>query len=464
MLRPFSRKVYMLRWVSNLERIGQGSADNLLEITTRDPSNWRLHEWYYAGNIYASADELRAAMRSPGFQKDMVNLDGEWTDTEDFGDGPSGRELPPPAMIQAQGNRYKLDKKEKFISWMGFEFYISASAHTAAALHDIRFNGESIIHELGLQEALAHYSGDDPIQGGLLFLDTYFGMGLRMFELVPGYDCPPYATFLDTTFHKDGSPITNKNSICIFEYTADHPMQRHTSGFQVSISRNTYLVVRFVSTVGNYDYTFDYTFYLDGTIEVKVRASGFIFGSFWSSTTGKSQGEYGYRVHDALATSMHDHVINFKADLDIAGTANTLKRVAVEPHSKSYPWDDETTSPRNSMHLVYRNVTSETGLLWPKNSADMYIVLNEDTENEWGEKRGYRIMPGTGIATPAHLEILNSTSLRKAALWAEQDLWVVKQKDTEPMSAHYSNVISSTDPLVNFGKFLDGENIEQEDL
>ncbi|RFU26755.1 hypothetical protein B7463_g9580, partial [Scytalidium lignicola] len=435
-----------------------------MELTTRDSVNWKLHEWYYGGRIYSSADELRAAMQSPDFKIDVVNMDGEWTDTEDLGEGNPGRELPPPAMIQPQGNRYKIDKEEGFVLWMGFEFYLSTSAHTAVALHDIKFDGDNVIYELGLQEALAHYAGDDPVQGGLLFLDTYFGMGLRMFELVPGYDCPAYATYLPVTFNKDGSSVSYKNSICIFEYTADHPIQRHTSDFQVSISRNTYLVVRYVSTVGNYDYTIDYIFYLDGTIEVKLRASGFIFGSFWSSSSSKTEGEYGYRVHDALATSMHDHVINFKADLDIAGTANTLQRVAVEPHTKGYPWDDEITSPRNSMHLVYRNVTKETAIDWPKNSAEMYIVLNDDAENTWKEKRGYRIMPGSGIATPSHLEILNSTSLRKSSAWASQDLWVVKQKDTEPMSANYLNFLDPMDPLVDFSKFVDGEDIEQEDL
>ena len=42
------------------------------------------------------------------------------------------------------------------------------------------------ISQLGLQEALANYAGGDPSQSGLFFLDTFFGMGSRMFELVPG--------------------------------------------------------------------------------------------------------------------------------------------------------------------------------------------------------------------------------------------------------------------------------------
>lgn len=100
--------------------------------------------------------------------------------------------------------------------------------------------------------------------------------------------------------------------MCIFEYTADHALQRHTAASHVSISRNTYLVMRSVSTLGNYDYTVDYIFYLDGTIEVKVRASGFIFAAFWAA--GKeNEGEYGYRVHDAVCFFLFLASSNFTA-------------------------------------------------------------------------------------------------------------------------------------------------------
>ena len=222
-----------------------------------------------------------------------------------------------------------------------------------------------------------------------------------------------------------------------------------------------------MSTVGNYDYTIDYLFYLDGSIEVKVRASGFIFGAFYGATelsnTTKSS-EYGYRIHDAVSSSMHDHVLNFKADLDIAGTTNTLVRVGIEPASVSYEWEQADRSSRNTMRLVNTPVLEETGLDWPQNSGAMYVVLNKDSTNVWGENRGYRIVPGTGMGTPPHLTILNSTSLGKAAEWAGRDLWVVKQKDTEPRSASPMNFVEPYSPLVDFAKFVDQEAIVQEDL
>jgi primary-amine oxidase len=171
--------------------------------------------------------------------------------------------------------------------------------------------------------------------------------------------------------------------------------------------------------------------------------------------------EYGYKIHDVVASSMHDHGINFKADFDIAGTANTLYRVDIAPLVRKYPWDD---SPRNTMHLVHNPITTETGLDWPANSGAMYVILNNDSTNAWGEKRGYKITPGTGMGTPPHLTVLNSPALGKAAGWASRDLWVLKQKDTERRSASEFNAMQPLDPLIDFEKMVDGESVVQDDL
>jgi primary-amine oxidase len=96
--------------------------------------------------------------------------------------------------------------------------------------------------------------------------------------------------------------------------------------------------MRATAVVGNYDYTVDYVFYLDGSTEVKVRASGYIQGVYYAP--GESE-QYGFRFHDQFATSMHDHVINFKADLDIVDAPNTLVKISIDPKTRTYPWSEE---------------------------------------------------------------------------------------------------------------------------
>lgn len=182
-------------------------------------------------------------------------------------------------------------------------------------------------------------------------------------------------------------------------------------------------------------------------------------------------------MHDALSSSLHDHVISFKADLDVAGTANDMVRLAVEPTTTSYPWDQPHVPLRSTMHLVERPVTHETGLDWPRNAAEMYLVYaspsgessstssasksKSSATNRWGERRGYRIAPGTGMGNPPHLTVLNSTSLGRSARWAERDIWVLRRKDEEPRAADPLSYLDTANPLVDFSLIADGETLEQ---
>jgi len=43
-------------------------------------------------------------------------------------------------------------------------------------LHDIKFQGERIIYSIGLEEAIAQYAGNDPVQSGTAYLGSSFPM------------------------------------------------------------------------------------------------------------------------------------------------------------------------------------------------------------------------------------------------------------------------------------------------
>jgi primary-amine oxidase len=92
----------------------------------------------------------------------------------------------------------------------------------------------------------------------------------------------------------------------------------------------------------------------------------------------------------------------------------------------------------------------------------MYVVVNKDSVNPYGEFRGYRIAPGVG--SPIYLTSQDSSVVGKSANFAKHHLYVTKRKDTEPRSASYLNGVDHQNPHVDFEKFFDGENIEQEDM
>ncbi|KAF2225193.1 hypothetical protein BDZ85DRAFT_233684 [Elsinoe ampelina] len=426
------------------------------DVTGRDPAQWKFEGWLYNDIFYETTDEFRAAFNSPGFVRLPPNVDGTWAQTDQAGPVLPFDDESPPVMVAPSGPRYAVDVERKYVEYMDWSFYIGFTRDRGMALYDIKYKGQRILYELGLQEALAHYASNDPFQSGTAYLDSYYGFGPYAFELVNGYDCPSYATYLNSTFYVSEQTRTHLNSICLFEYDADYPMQRHSTSSYVSVRKNVYLTVRSVSTVGNYDYAFSYTFSQDGTIGMEVRASGYIQSTYGASYNA----DFGWQIHDALSGSMHDHVLNYKADFDILGTDNSLLIQEQIPITRSFSW---SPTPRNTMQLVRSYVESEASsrLFWGPNGATEYVVVNRDAPNKYGNPRGYRILPS---APTAHLTVQNSSSLRRSANWASHDVQVTRQHDHEPRAAHPYNSQDVNDPPIDFDRFFDGESLDQQDL
>ncbi|RPA87874.1 copper amine oxidase [Ascobolus immersus RN42] len=426
------------------------------DITGRDPSKWKILGLLHDGIYYDTVEDFRKAFEAGKVKALPVNEDGPWGWSDPDGEGLLNDDLHPPVQIAPSGARYQLDKEEKYVEWMGFSFYIGFSRDTGMRLFDIRYKGERIIYELGLQEALAHYAGNDPTQSGTAYLDTFYGFGPWAFELLKGYDCPTYATYLNSTYFKEETHATHINSLCLFEHDAGYPLARHTKSTMATSTKNIYLVLRSISTVGNYDYMFDYHFHLDGSMSVEVRASGYIQSAFFAHNQ-----EYGYQIHDALSGSMHDHVLNYKVDFDIAGTENSVRTTEFIPTTEKYHWNQG--KPRNTMKLKRGWVDNEDqgSINWHPNGAMSYAVVNKNEKNKFGEYRGYKLHPATGVI---HATVEDSSNLLKSAEWAKHHLYITKHKESERSSAHPYNPIDTEEPVVDFSKFLDGESLDQEDI
>ncbi|KAH7309874.1 copper amine oxidase [Stachybotrys elegans] len=361
----------------------------------------------------------------------------------------NGDELPhddksPPVTILPDGARYEFDPDQNYVSWMGFSFYV-ATGPAGISLHDVHFRGERVVYELAMQEALAHYAGPDESQTYASYLDVT--IDFMNFNLIPGYDCPSYATYTD--------------AFCLFEFPKDYPMSRHYDWSSFHATKNIAFMVRSISTIGNYDYQTTYEFYYDGSIQVLVRASGYIQGS--SNVNATNAWDYGFHIRKDLSGSMHDHVLNFKADLDILGTNNTLFKSEFVPHSQVYPWSGGEVV--NTMKVERSFVTNEDQgkINWAPNAAAAYSVVNKDKPNCNGEFPGFRIYPSTGSTT--HLTVQNSTVFGNLVNWATHHMYALRRKDSEPVSAHpRSSGWSDQAIAVDFNDFFDGESIEQEDI
>lgn len=127
-------------------------------------------------------------------------------------------------------------------------------------------------------------------------------------------------------------------------------------------------------------------------------------------------------------------------------------------------------------------ITSEDEgkLNWDVNNAIMYSVVNRDAPNQYGEYRGFKILPGKSThyrflifpkltLIPAtgnrnHLTVQNSSTLGASVNWATNHLYAVQRKDNEPHSAYPYNAYDPYHPVVDFNKFFNGESLDQEDI
>ncbi|KAL6824800.1 amine oxidase catalytic domain-containing protein [Trichoderma sp. SZMC 28015] len=427
-----------------------------LDITGRDPSKWSLIGWYYNGIYYPTTSAFRTAAMSNNFTVLGANFDGPWARLDKQGTAMTYDHYPPPTAVMPGSNRFSIDTKENYVEWMDFSFFLSYNRDNGLRLFNVQYKGRRILYELGLQEALAHYAGNDPVQSGTTYFDSKPGVGPSVVSLIDGYDCPTYSTYLNVTYGQGENFHSRPNAICLFEFDQGYPIQRHSAANYTSITKNIAFIVRSVSTIANYDYMFSYTFFLDGSIEVSVRASGYILGGFSANNE-----EYGWTIHDNLSGSIHDHILTYKADIDIFGEKNSLQKVEFVPVTTEYPWSNG--AKRNTMKIQKSFIQNEneTKINWAPNGAATYAIVNKEARNTLGEYPGYKFSPASNAV---FLTVLNSSNAMNAVNFADHHFYVTKQKDTEAQASHPYNVLDPIEPIIDFAKFFDGESLDQEDL
>ncbi|KAF8187204.1 copper amine oxidase [Pholiota molesta] len=430
-----------------------------LDVSGTDPSQWKILKHIYHGQVFDTADAFLAAfhngtlVRHPE-QADPA-LDLSWTARTRRGRDRDLDHRPGPRSVSFAGLRYRVDRARQHVAWLGWEMFLGFDRDMGLGFWDIRFRGERIIYQLSPQEAIAQYGGNDPLQATTAWLDRHFGMGSLVRNMIPYYDCPQEATFLPATTHTASGTIHVERAICIFEQDTGKPLTRHFGYAEGEFGAVKSYVLTVRSTT-----TFDYLFHLDGTIEVRLSASGYMQGGYWNA----QQDGYGARIHETSMGNLHDHVINYKVDFDIAGTANSLLKTTTNQEEVIHPWLDDDWGQRVIQQKISKEyITNENDALlkYPANFQGGYAVVNQNATNAWGYPRGYAVHPGYNAI---HNTVVGSKRLLNNANWARYNLAVSRRKETEPASSSMWNLHLPGAPTVDFHKFFDGENITQEDL
>ncbi|XVF63125.1 hypothetical protein PTKIN_Ptkin09bG0063800 [Pterospermum kingtungense] len=318
---------------------------------------------------------------------------------------PFGPQLKGITVVQPDGPSFTIDGNR--VRWANWDFHLSFDARSGpiislASVYDTeKQKFRRVMYRGFVSEVFVPYMDLTEEWYYRVFFDAgEYGYGLCAVPLEPLRDCPANAVFMGAfVAGQDGMPIEMPNVFCVFERNAGDVMWRHTetmipSGLVTEVRPEVSLVVRMISTVGNYDYINDWEFKQVGSIKVTVGLSGIleVRGSKYTHKDQIHEEVYGTLLAENTIGVHHDHFLTYHLDLDVDGESNSFVKSKLQTTRATDP-----NSPRKS----YWKVVSETAktesdakIKLGLESADL-LVVNPNKKTKMGNPVGYRLIPGS---------------------------------------------------------------------
>jgi len=333
--------------------------------------------------------------------------------------GPHRTTLRPIEIIQPQGPSFILNGP--WLQWQDWSMRLGFDAREGLTLHQITLNDHGrerpVIYRASVPEMIVPY-GDPRFRHWQAYFDEgEYLLGKWVNSLERGCDCLGEIAYLDATVTDDaGQPRTIPNAICIHEEDFGI-LWKHTDMFNGSAQsrRQRRLVVSFFTTIGNYDYGFYWYFYLDGTIECEVKATGVMFTQAYPG----DDHPYSTEVAPGLGAPYHQHLFCARLDMTVDGLANAVEEVDVSglPVGQDNPYGNAivaTVTRLTRESQAARRADGSRGRTWR--------ILSTEQTNRFGRPTSYTLYPESApvlLADP-------SAPLTARAGFATNHLWVTR--------------------------------------
>jgi primary-amine oxidase len=345
------------------------------------------------------------------------------------------REVPGPISVQQPVHGFKIDGNQ--VSWQNWNLHFRIDPRMGVVVTNVSYHDggkiRSILYEGSLAEIFVPYQ--DPAEGWYhtTFIDMGEGntWGGVASVLEPGADCPENAVYFDSVISTSrGTPQRRPRTACLFEREAGDFAWRHAAGgFNTDSRRRRDLVLRMISTFGNYDYAVDWAFLENGSIKIGVGATGTVevkaarSRSAAEDQDGKDR-RYGHFVADNTVGVNHDHYFSFRLDLDIDGTENSLLKEELK--AQALP----AGSPRKSVWVTepkIAKVEEDGQLQMMMEHPALWRVINPNVKGPLGYPVSYEIAPGHNAVS---LMTDDDWPQRRAG-FIRHHLWVTPYREDE---------------------------------
>jgi len=389
-------------------------------------------------------------------------IDGEVTPLPKLAAGLSGvpaiptRESPKPLHIeQPMGASFAIHQHE--VRWQNWSFRYGFNSREGLILYTAGYADggrvRPVLYRATCSEMVVPY-GDPGINW---FYKNAFDSGEDSFgryasPLEAGTDTPENATVIDAVLpNENGDWFEIPRALAIYERDGGLLWKHWEKERNRNESRRAReLVLNWIATVGNYDYSFSWVFHQDGTIEMEVLLTGFMDTKASPVETVSSEMEhagdlkYGHLVAPNLIAVHHQHFFNFRLDLDVDGTANSV----VENNTAALASGPENPN-KNAFTMTETRLTNEAEAerSMSMESNRRWTVINPSVRNSLGYPVGYTLVPGeNSVAYPGA-----DSWIRKRAGFVNAQFWATPYDPQQMFAAgFYVNQSQGNDGLARW--------------
>jgi primary-amine oxidase len=372
-------------------------------------------------------------------------------------------------IIEPKGKNYTITGRN--VEWNNWKFHIGLDSRTGLQLSTVTFKDKGVDRKIMYQGNLGGMvvPYGDPDVGWYFksYLDAgEYGMGTLTSPLEKNVDAPENAVLLDAVLADyEGNPYTIPNAIAIFERYAGPEFKHQEMGQKNVSTERRELVVRWISTIGNYDYIFDWVLQPNGTIGIDAGATGIeavkgVLAKTMHDPSAKEDTRYGTLIDHNIVGTTHQHIYNFRLDMDIDGETNNIK------HIEPIVTKNKRGGPRTStMETRETTVLTETTAKENFDPSSVRLISNASKENRMGNPVSYQMIPFAGGTHPIAkgANFADDEWLFNRLSFMDKQIWVTQYKPDELYpEGTYPN---RADKDTGLGAFVaDDEKIHNKDL
>jgi primary-amine oxidase len=338
--------------------------------------------------------------------------------------GPARTSMKPIEIRQPQGASFRVDGD--LVQWENWSFRVGFDPREGLVLHQLAIRDgdrdRPLIYRASVAEMVVPYADPSPVR----FWQNYFDageylLGNQVNALELGCDCLGEIHYFDAVLaDSDGRPENRPHAICMHE--EDYGvLWKHTDLFTEAkeTRRQRRLVISFFATIGNYDYGFYWYLYLDGTVQLEVKATGVVFTSAY--TPGS---QYASEIAPGLGAPYHQHLFSARLDMMLDGTANAVdeldvRRIPVGPDNPYGNAFTRTATRLTREREAARTADASVGRVWR--------ISNPTSRNRLGQDVAYVLRPESQPVLLAD----DTSSIARRAAFATRHLWVTRYHPAE---------------------------------